>query len=409
MADATVTTLDSILKEYYTDQRVRDTMYKDRPFLALVAKANKWPGRNLPVPIRYGHPQGRSATFATAQTNATSALVEQFLMTNVADYSVATFDSASIDATSSGDGSFIDVFKLQVDGAGQQLARDLALQVYRARTGLRGVVATSGITTVDLTLANINDATNFEINQEVVGAATEGSGAIRAGNATITAINTDTGVLTTDSNWTTQITSLADADSIFVQGDRTTASQTLKLAGLEGWIPATASATAFYGVDRTLHTRLGGVRRTGTSLTLKEALVTGQADAAVVGGSPTHCFLHPKQFRELIKSEMTNRTYSMEDVSVGKLGFRALVLEGATGPIRVMADMNCPSTVAWLLQMDTWKLVTHGSAPHIADEDGLRILRQATSDGYEVRWRYRGNLCCDFPGGNVRISLNNAT
>ena len=97
------------------------------------------------------------------------------------------------------------------------------------------------------------------------------------------------------------------------------------------------------------------------------------------------------------------------DVSVGKIGFRALEVHGGTGPIKVVADMSCPSNVVWLLQMDTWKLYTSGPAPKILDEDGLKFLRQATSDGYEVRWGYRGNLACDFPGANVRISVNNAT
>jgi len=416
MAGSTLTTLDSVLKEWYTGQRVESMMPDDFPFFSMLKKVPRFPGRNLPIPFKYANPQGRSATFSNAQGNATAASNEQFTLTRVRNYGVATLDSDSILATGSDAGNFAggSAMKQQIDGQYEQLVRDLALAVYRSRAQPRGVVATSGITTTSLTLDNINDATNFEVNQEAVGAAAEASGALRdSGNsATVTGINTDTGVLTTDSNWTSQISGLTDADTLFIEGDRTTASMTLGIAGLESWIPGTApDSTAYFGVDRTTHlSRLSGNRVTGTSLTVEEAWIQGLAQAASASPArPRTGFCHPKQFRELVKSMGSKTQYVDTAGGNGKVGFRGVEILGGVQRCTVYPDMSCPSNVLWLLDMSTWTLYGEKGIPHLADEDGLRIRASATADEYEVRWRFFGNMACTFPGANVRISVTNVT
>ena len=80
-------------------------------------------------------------------------------------------------------------------------------------------------------------------------------------------------------------------------------------------------------------------------------------------------------------------------------------VQGPNAEIRILPDQNCPSDVAYMLQMDTWTLNSLGGAPHILDLDGNRVLRQASEDAYEVRIGFYGNMACNAPGWNVRVAL----
>ena len=72
MASLDLTSFAGALKEHYAGQRVQNMVYKNNPFLAMVSKYEKFGGKNYPLPLIYGNPMGRAATFATAQANKSS-------------------------------------------------------------------------------------------------------------------------------------------------------------------------------------------------------------------------------------------------------------------------------------------------------------------------------------------------
>ena len=59
-----------------------------------------------------------------------------------------------------------------------------------------------------------------------------------------------------------------------------------------------------------------------------------------------------------------------------------------------------------MLTMNVWKLYSLGKAPKILDTDGLKMLRESTSDAVEVRVGYYAQLGCRAPGFNVNIQLD---
>lgn len=64
-------------------------VYKENPFLALVPKDESpdgFAGKYIPVPLEYGVPQGRSHTFATAQSNQTATQLASFFVYVIQDY-----------------------------------------------------------------------------------------------------------------------------------------------------------------------------------------------------------------------------------------------------------------------------------------------------------------------------------
>lgn len=51
-----MTSFQSALKQYYTNDRVENMTYQDNPLLALIPKMESFGGKNLPIPIIYGNP-----------------------------------------------------------------------------------------------------------------------------------------------------------------------------------------------------------------------------------------------------------------------------------------------------------------------------------------------------------------
>lgn len=397
-----LTSFGPALKSYYTKDKIEMMVYKDNPFLALVPKMEEFYGANLPVPIIYGNPTGRSATFSTAQSNKNNSLLKAFTLTRSKDYSLASIDNETLEASQNDKGAFLEAATVEIDGAMNAAARSLATALFRDGSGAIGRINAT-VTGTTLTLATAVDIVNFEVGMKIQFSSAATSASLRASGATltVTAIDRSAGSMTVGANLNT-ITGLTSQDYINVQGDIEA-----KLKGLDAWLPSTVSATSFYGVDRTADsTRLGGVRYDGSAQPIEEALVDALALAAREGGSPDYCFLNYANFSNLEKALGSKVQYvSLGVDGVPSVGFRGMMINGPKGPVKVVADQNCPALVAYLVQMDVWKLYSLGMAPRILDSDGMKMLRESSADSVEVRIGYYGALGCRAPGFNCRVTL----
>lgn len=380
-------------------------VYKDNPYLAMLAKMENFGGKNLPIPIIYGNPMGRSATFATAQANKTASKITDFVLTRNHDYAVASIDNETLDASKGDSNAFMEAATTEIDGAINQITRSLAIALFRSGSGSIGQCNASATSTT-LQLKNANDVTNFEVNMELKFSTADGSGSLKSGAVTVVAINRDSGALTTDAlSGIDGSTGVAADDYIFVEGDHAA-----KLKGLLAWLPSTApSATAYFGVDRSVDvTRLGGIRYDASSLPIEEGLIGAIHRVAREGGRPDVIFMDYSSWDALCKSLGSKVQFIDHVVEAGqaKLNFRGIMIHGPRGPVKVIPDQNCPSDRAFVLQMDTWKLYSLGKAPRIQDSDGLKMLREAASDAVEVRVVYYAQLGCRAPGWNANVKLS---
>jgi hypothetical protein len=410
-----MTSFDAALKELYQGQTVQDMTYKNNPFFALVPKRKDFFGRNRPVPIKYGNPQGRSANFVRAQTRGATenSKLKEFLVTRIKDYCVATIDNETMEASKNDSGAFISAAQLENDGGILTLTRSAATAQYRQGYGEIGVIGSFATTTI--TLATTEDVTNFEVGQELVLSASVASNTLRAlggsGNGLIiTGVNRDTGVLTFGFNVndaTNGIPTIANSDVIFVRGDREDSAtpSRLKIAGLGAWIPDTApTSTLFFGVDRSVDpTRLGGIRYDGSALPLEEAVINAASVLGREGGMPDHLFMHYRKWSDLENALGAKVQYA--DLKVGEVGFRALRINGPAGDIKVLPDQNCPLNRAYMLTLNSWCYHSLGAPVRPIDTDGNKWLRQSAADGVEIRWGYYANLWCERPGANAVILL----
>lgn len=406
---STIQALQFAFKTLWPQTRIQDEVYKKHAFLAMVPKSENFVGDSEYIVLQTGDSQARSQQFSTAQTisaltgagNAGSSRGSRFLLTRVKDYQIVNLDTEAMLA-SQGEGALLKSLDVEMRGAVRNLGKSLAVALYRGQTGVLSTVGSFTGTTV--TLSNINDVTSFEVGMQLVFAANTAS-ALRASGAsiTITGVDRDLGVLTFAS--TAAITGLANADSIFANGDYTAANDKLKCSGLLDWIPSTTpSATTFFGVDRSTDpTRLAGLRIDASALNPEEAVVLSLSRLAREGGDPSHMFVNHFDYRNILyalgsKVEMMYET-------VGEIGFQTLRIQGTNGQVRVIADQDCPAGRGFLLDMSTWHLHTLGPAPRVLDQDGNQLSRVYNADAFEARLAYWGNLYTDAPGYNANIAM----
>jgi hypothetical protein len=410
---ADLTAYDPVLKEHYTMERVRDMTYRSNPFLGLVPKYENFGGKVLPVPIMYGNPQGRSKTFSNAQARAqaTSSLFKEFSLTRAKDYSLATIDNETLEATKGDPNAFMDAATTEIDGAINSLKRSLGSNVFRDTSAAIGQVnaePSENASTFDIVIKSAGDISNFEVGQMIVIYSAKSGGTLRTSDGSddeweIAGVNraSSSPTITLTGTYDASGTIAAD-DYLFVEGDRG-----LGVAGLEDWIPASApSATAFFGVDRTVDvTRLAGHRLDGSSAPLEEVLA--EADAIVAGNGGfaiDHFFLSHTAYKNL-KNSLGSKVQYVDLEATPRVSFRGVMVDGVNGPIKCVPDINCPDNRIFGVQLDTWKFYSLGPMVRLISPDGLQMLRQASDDGAEVRYGFYGNLGCRGPGASINIQI----
>lgn len=397
MASLDVTAADAALKQMYPSRRVKFVGYEGNPLLALMPKDENFQGRNMPLVIWYGGNQGASRTFATAQSNKTAGLYEDFLMTRVKDYALSSIELEAILASESDEGAFLKMARSEVDNTVRTCARNLAISMYRNHGGARGQVGS--ISSGDMTLKNIADVTNFEKGMKLVQSTADGtSGALGSGTTTITAVNRRAGILTA-ANWT----NFTANDYLFRQGDFG-----LAMAGLGEWVPDTTpgGSDSFFSVNRSSDTRLYGQYHDGSAQTIIEAFEDADSKITVEGGMPTHAFIHPtdlNSIRKILGSEVIYDKARSPDMA--SISFSTIKMQGMGGMYDLIPDRNCPIGRAFILDMKTWVAASLGGQPRVLEGMGNKFIWDSSADSIEVRVGYYGNVGCFAPNYNCQVKL----
>ncbi len=413
----------AILKQHYTSDEVKNLVYPDNPLFALVEKDTSFDGINLPIPVIYGNPQGASVAIGTAITNVGATKTKAFTITRSTEYGVASIDRQTMKATETKEGAFLKASKVEIDGIIHAVVRRISVGLYGDGTGVIGQISSgSNTATATITLADFvsgvpgssAQVTHFEVGQVLVAAATS-TGAIRTGTVTITNVDRVNGTLTASANWSTGITGCAASDYLFVQGDALNGGTvgSVKLVGVDQWVPMSATLGSgsyqgtLFGLDRTAdRLRLAGIYYDGRGYPLEENLVELTAQIAQNGGRPSHCFLSFRNWSALEKA-LGSKVQYIDPVSADmpQVGFRGIRIMGSKGPIDVIPDLNCPNDRAYVLTLDTWKLYSLGDAPALVEDDGVMMLRDTSTDSFQVRVAAYLQLGCRAPGFNGVVQL----
>lgn len=393
------------LKALYTNQKVQDLTYKNRPLYAMMKKNTDFYGKNKPLPIIIGNPQRRSATFATAQANGSTSLLRDFTLTRAKDYSFATVDNETMEASENDKGAFLKALTVEVDGAFNSAANSAASDLYGIGSGVIGqIAATTVIATTLVDLTDPDDIIKFEVGMVLKAVVLITGGAVKAGSVTITAVDRDNGQFTVTPALNVGIPTVALADYLVVDGD-----YDLKMKGLPAWLPAVEPAPGdnFFGVDRSVDpVRLGGVRFDGSSLPVEEALIKCGARLYREGSSFDLVVLGTSKYSDLEVSLGSKVQYVFPQSSNrADISFQAIKLNVKNRSVNVICDPWCPNDVGYMLQTNTWAIEALKEPIRILAQDGNKSLRVSNEDAAETRIGGYKQLGCNAPGWNARIGF----
>lgn len=402
--DATVSTLSNILKTKYDQKKFYQFAYMKAPLMGRMRKDEKFGGNNARISVRYSVPQGGSGSFPTAQTNKTTSSDVGFLLTRGKDYQVSGISGEALDAGEGDENSIFNSLKGEQDGSLRNLSRSMAITMYRNGGGQRGkgdgAYSVAGSV---IQLATPADVTNFEVGMWIQLGATDGTtSTVRAGHLQVTGVNRVAGTVTVGAAVNT-IGSAANTDWIFREGDFGGTAGVLA-KGLLGWMPSTAPTGGdnWFGVDRSVDTtRLAGILYNGNGGNKEETLIDAAAYAGREGGVIDACYVNNLDRADIVKGLGTKAEYEPVKSSDGVIGYKALIIQGEDGPIKLMADVNCPKGSFFMLQEDTWVMKSIKAAPRFLKADGPQFLREASADGYEWRMGAYWQIGCEAPGYNV--------
>jgi len=417
------------LKELYTDDKeyMKDLVYKENPFLALVPKDESpdgFAGKYIPVPLEYGAPQGRAHTFSNAQSQQTPTSLVSYFVFVISDYQLVTITNLLMEQTKTNAGAFVDAAKLQMDGGFRNITNNIAFELFGSGTATRGTstsASTQSGTTASgtvLPLSNANQVVSFEVGMLLVASSTDG-GAPSTDTVLITGVNRATGVITgtasastLSGNWaigtgTAYLTISGDLPS----AGATTTGSFLAMSGLAAWVPTTSPASndSFWGVNRSADpTRLAGLRYNAQSFTIEEGVTNALAFANREGAKPDLIIMDFASYAALVNSLGAKVQYVQVNHDEVEVAFEGITFQSAYGRVTILADRSCPPQTAYALTMNTWKLRSLGKVPHILTYgmEGLEGLRVGNADALEIRIGYYGNLICSAPGWNMVISLS---
>lgn len=415
----TISNQDKILKEYYTDDRIKEQSYGENPFFAFIKKerGQMAGGRRYVQPVEFAHPGGQSSDYATAMANGTASQYDDFLIPRKQQYQRVQVDHELLFATEDTRGAFkkaMNEFDRGFKGFGAKVGRRL----FRTQGGSLCQMANSTVNTTVITLADKSCAFNFHLNQVVQFSDTDGTSTLRdsGDTTTVSAIDIENGLVTCADNLQTKITGVGVTDYVFAQGDYNAC-----LAGLEDWLPvdnrSTKLAASFNGVTRSpAPDYLGGIYMDGTAMGgLDEVVIKLTGKLGKYGGATSHIFANPETLSDLelisnskmrIVSEISSKIVGENgDVLVGFSGYRAIV---GGRSVKIYGDRHCPGNRLYAIQLDTWTLWHTGDMVNWLGEayTGNRLTMSTDRDAAEARLGAYMNLGCSAPGFNGVAKIN---
>lgn len=437
----TVTSIDPILKVLQQGSLL-NTVYKKFKLFAVLPKEGGFSGRHWVIPVQYGNGGSRSALVGYAKAQVASPDMEDFQIKRISDYSYGTITGEALEAAADDTGAFTRSLQNNLDSKNRELMRAAEISLFRDGTGwISDISASATVASTSLLLKNKEEALCYEKGDELVGSsdgANDHNGVLwnSGASGTVTGVNAATGVLTAATNWNaaTEIQGVTASDFLYAAGDRQTAQVTAytvqrKVWGLMSWAPPTgimhpmdASADIdeasfpFCAVSRKSHSRLAGSFLDASAYSLVEEVVIDAANQAhSMGESPRLFIMNPKFYKRLQKELSTKVQYDKlvaqgPKGAMAKIGFEGIKLDGPDGPVVVMQNVFCPADYGFCINPSSFRLKSLGGVPKFLKHDDNKILRMAigASDAdvtYEFVCAYRMNMACEFPGGQVTVTM----
>lgn len=379
MGQATLTTVDAILKEIY-GPRIEDQLQNELVALKRIERTSDGVvetvgGKYVDFPVRVtrntgiGNRSENEALPAAGQQGYAEVHVGLKYAYGRGQITGQVMQLAEKNAQ-----AFASAMDNEMDGLKRDLLKDSNRQVYGDGTGLMATVVSDGANNVVVDNVQwLEIGMRIDIRHNTTGALLTASGGVN-----ITNINTSTKVVTYDGADVTATTS----HGIYREGNFASGTSR-ELTGLKKIVAATG---ILHTLDPASQPKWAAIEKTnsGTNRALSEGLMIETADAVRVNGGKTSVILGGLGVRRAYFNLLTQqRRYTDTKEFAG--GFTGLAFNYGT-EIPMVEDVDAPPNLMYFLDEDKFKIYRNKEW-HFVDEDG-NILKWVTNyDAFEYLMR----------------------
>jgi hypothetical protein len=381
-------TVPYIYKRRYSDRQAAEIAMRDHAWLNAITKEEGLDGQDFAYSITTGNPQGIANDFPTAQANAETLKGNQLVAVPFTVYGDLIIDGPSLLRARGGKASFYDLVTRAQDGILDELGADIAFNLQRDATNVRGQRLSAAANVI--TLTNKRDVEHFKRGMVIIASTNANGSAPRAGvGCKIVGLNRASASITVDN--AANITGFADNDFLFRMGQNGTGFE-----GMETCTPLTApvGGDSFRGNDRSVDVEaLAGSRVNSATGYPEEVFGDLAVEISIVGkkgkGWSAVCF--PTVFQAMVKRLGAKVEYMDPAGDRADVGFEYITIHTAGGSMQIMPDPDARWDRLRIANPETHCIKCIDTMVHLIRDDGRPNLRTGTSDGLETRARFLGN------------------
>lgn len=425
MPPVTLAQVARLTERLYKPGIYRIGLSAECPLWALIPKFGDFFERTYTLRNRYGKNPSGSASFAISRSTAGPSPYGSFELTRVHDYITVQLDNETMRAMSRNMERLVTYVKEECDSAFERAHQRISHNLYRNHGGsvAQLIAAGAGGGTQTITVRDPASLINVFPGMYLGTSPTDGtSGAYDNNPQIVTALNRETGTITTSAVTWDDDGGFADGDHLIPDGDFG-----LKMSGLAAWVPESDPSDTFFGMERGNDpVYLGGIRYVAQpgspDGTIVRTLVNAAGRGMKHGAKISHIMMHPEDYAAYLnevnqKVEIQVMAHiGFSDpantkpiyVDVGIVGVRQML---PTGPAVVVPDPQCPKNIFWMLDMRTWGYYgLDGTGPDwLVPDGGQRFQRMVYDDldAAEAQIGWYGQIGCTAPGCNIRVNATN--
>jgi hypothetical protein len=418
------TALNAYVKRTYDPKFIENSMTSvEEKILRVIKKETDGSGTPYQWLVDADDAFNGSADFPTAQTASTSnndTVGSQF-STDWFDYSaVATLTSSIIGKTRNNDGAW----QKAVDNAMFKRMRAIAHAnaIFLQGAGWGEISQISGVSGSTFTPLVRSDIFKYVKGMPLHFSSTKNTAVLRSTTVVyVTGVVYTAGSEAVTLSATLASVSAANNDWAFIAGCRQNSATPSRLvyAGLSGFcpnqitgtdLPDTTVSQLYNGngtADRSTNSRLYGTftDATGGGSALS-ALIDGAQEAITIGNArKLEIFVSKGTYTGIVK-DLQNAVRYDNNPTVKSVGTnRLLIYSDGDAEAHVQVSRTTNDNQAWGFDPSQLCLKSIGGAPHIDSEDGLTMARQASAQGYEIRWFQQAILEARNLPGMLRVQF----
>jgi len=328
------TELSYAYNRLYTDKRLTDSAERDHPRFYRTPKTPGLEGEGLFYRIIYGDPQGVASgedNYATAITNTSGIEGKQLSITSQVKYGRLRLSGRAVRRAKGSKSAIYDLVTRHVNGKTRQMGADMALDLQGDGRGIRGRIASGGVSGNTITLENKWTTDLFKKNMTIRGSVNSDGSSPRSGTTFVTKVLRESKQIVLDD--ATDITATA-GDYLFREGDPGNL-----MLGLGKLTPLSApsSGESFRGIDRSDDVELlAGWRADDVNKFAEEAILDLAAFAFAHGKTLMEADVQPQTFANMVKRLGAKVMY--DQGRTADVGFRYIEIHGSGTSIKVYSE-----------------------------------------------------------------------